>query len=300
MSALEAGRVPHAYLFVGPEGVGKRAAARAWAQILLCEAPLSPVRACGECAGCRKVAAGGHPDLLWINFERQAALAKEPVEKQKSIKIDTVRQMEHSLRLKPLEGRVKIAVLDPADALVDAAAHALLKILEEPPPATHLVLIACDAATLLPTLRSRCQKVRFRPLAQNILAELLLTIKPGLSEAEARAAAAGAEGSVSRAAARADGGEPLDFDWAGATLSELLAWCEGFGNPRLGRSAAERFLESLLGVFQEGLRGGRAPAEDLQVILTALHRLRQNAHITLVLQTLLLTLRRSARDRARA
>jgi DNA polymerase-3 subunit delta' len=90
---------------------------------------------------CQKVENGGHPDLLWVDFARQAALLKETVDKQKSIKIGTVREMEHALRLKPLEGRVKVAILTPADALGDDAAHALLKIVEEPPPGTHIVLI---------------------------------------------------------------------------------------------------------------------------------------------------------------
>ena len=299
-SALTSSRVPHAYLFVGPEGVGKAKAARLWAQILLCEAPVSPVQACGQCVGCRKAVAGGHPDLLSVDFERQAALLKEPLEKQKSIKIDTVREMEHTLRLKPSEARVKVALLDPADALVDAAAHALLKILEEPPAATHLVLIAREATALLPTIRSRCHLVRFRPLDQVTLAEIVRGLKPGVSEAETRTAATVAEGSVARALAAIDGSGALDFDWTSVPLSELLAWCEGFGNPRLGRSAAERLVESLMAREQESLRRGEGSAEALRESLTALHRLRQNAHVTLTLQTLLLGLRRRAREKAEA
>lgn len=299
-AALEAGRVPHAYLFVGPEGTGKHTAALAWAQILLCARPETRTTACGVCVACQKVQAGAHPDLLEVGFARQAALLKEPVEKQKSLKIDTLRDMERLLRFRPVEGRVKVALLDPADELVDAAAHALLKILEEPPPDTHLVLIVREATALLPTLRSRCQWVRFRPLAQGPLTDILRALRPDLTEEDLSRAVAGAEGSAALALKRAEGVEALGFSWETAALSELLSWCEGFGNPRLGRTAAERFLEGLLADLRKKLRTGASDREEVWQALTALHRLRQNAQVTLVLQSLLLTLRRKSREKSNA
>lgn len=295
--ALVQGRVPHAYLFTGPDGVGKRAAARAWAQVLLCAQP-DGARACGQCGGCQKVAAGAHPDVLWIDFDRQAVLLKEPLEKQKSIKIDTIRQMDQALRLKPMEGRVKVAVIDPADAMVEAAAHALLKILEEPPAQTHLVLLSGSAASLLPTIRSRCQRVRFGPLSAEVLRDLLPGLRAGLTNEAVDAAVESAGGSLSRALALTEEA-PVVFDWEAASLSELLGWCEGFGNPRLGRAAAERLIEGLLARFQSEARAGGRTAEDLESALRALHQLRQNANVTLVLQGLFLGLRRRARKKAR-
>ncbi len=299
LSAFRSGRVPHAYLFVGPEGVGKRATALQWAKALNCASPASPGGACETCAACRKIQARNHPDVLWIGFEHQARLLNEPVDKQRSIKIDTVRDMEHMLRLKPLEGRVKIAFLEPADKLVEAAAHALLKILEEPPPQTHLVLLALDASQLLDTIRSRCQWVRFRPLPAATVAELLQQGPTGVTDEEALRIARLSEGSLSRARALLEGGEGMDFDWEAAPLSELLSWAEQFHTPRNGRAAAQDFLRRLLAQFQEDLRQGRCEEAELRRVLDALHQIQQNVSSQLVLETLLLRLRWD-RKKARA
>jgi DNA polymerase III delta' subunit len=297
LSALRSRRVPHAYLFAGPDGVGKRTVARQWIKMLNCERPASDVEPCESCAGCRKVESLTHPDVLWVDFAFQAALLKEPVEKQKALKIDTVREMEKILQLKPLEGRVKVACLSPAEHLVEAAAHALLKILEEPPPKTHLILIAQDPGQILGTLRSRCQWVRFRPLAAESIATHLLNRVDHPTEAEARAAAFQAEGSLSRALEILSGAEELSFAWDAAPLPELLRWCEQFQNPRLGREAAARFLRRLLALFQSELHQGLRPAEDARRVLDALQQIRQNVTPSLVLQVLLLKLRRGKKSR---
>lgn len=294
-ASMSAERVPHAYVFTGPAGVGKKTAARAWAKVLFCQTPVSLTVSCGGCSACRKVDTGGHPDLLWVNFVRQAALLKEPVEKQKSLRISTVREMEHALRLKPLEGRVKVAILTPADALGDDAAHALLKIIEEPPPGTHIVLIAMEAGSLLATIRSRCQRVRFRPLAVDVVKDILIREQGHRSVAEIERAVHGSDGSVEKARAVLEEGGGLDFDWARCPLSDLLSWCEGFQNPRLGRTAAERFLESLLAQCQNDARSGERTPEDLKRVFESLTRLRQNASVGLTLQHLLIHLRRNAR-----
>lgn len=294
-ASIHAGRVPHAYLFTGPAGVGKKTAARAWAKVLFCQNPLSTTRPCGVCGTCLKVENGGHPDLLWVDFARQAALLKETVDKQKSLKIATVREMEHALRLKPLEGRVKVAILTPADALGDDAAHALLKIVEEPPPGTHIVLISTEAGSLLPTIRSRCQRVRFRPLAADVVKDILARDNGDRPVADIERAAQGADGSVDKAKTLLEEGGGLDFDWARSPLSEMLSWCEGFQNPRLGRTAAERFLETLITQFQADARTGERTPEDLERVFQSLTRLRQNAGVSLTLQNLFIHLRRNAR-----
>lgn len=295
VASIHAGRVPHAYLFTGPAGVGKKTAARAWAKVLFCQNPLSTTRPCGICGTCLKVENGGHPDLLWVDFARQAALLKETVDKQKSLKIATVREMEHALRLKPLEGRVKVAILTPADALGDDAAHALLKIVEEPPPGTHIVLISTEAGSLLPTIRSRCQRVRFRPLAAEVVKDILARDNGHRPVADIERAAQGADGSIDKGKALLEEGGGLDFDWARSPLSEMLSWCEGFQNPRLGRTAAERFLETLITQFQGDARTGERTPEDLERVFQSLTRLRQNASVSLTLQHLFIHLRRNAR-----
>jgi DNA polymerase III delta' subunit len=299
-SALRNSRVPHAYLFAGPEGVGKRTAFFKWAQALLCESPGGPASPCEDCAACRKAGAGRHPDLFRADFETQAVLLKEPVDKQKTLKIDTVREMEKALRLKPLEGRVKIALLEPADKLVDAAAHALLKILEEPPPATHLVLLAQDPSQLLGTIRSRCQTVRFRPLPSDAIRRALedrTAAGEPLEVSRFDAVIAQSEGSLGRALALLGEATLLDFDWENASLTELLTWCDQFGGARLGRDAAEDFLKRLLPVFQADVRAGRRPSEDAARVLDALHHVKQFVTPSMVLSALLLRLRREQKRR---
>lgn len=300
-SSLESGRVSHAQLFAGPDGVGKRTAFLKWAQVLLCPSPVGPALACEECPSCRRIEGGLHPDIFLAGFQTQALLLKEPVEKQKSIKIDTIREMERALRLKPSEGRVKIALIDPADDLVDAAAHALLKILEEPPPGTHLVLLSVDPGSLLDTIRSRCQIVRFRPLSTGELRKVLedRAARGELLEPDRfEPVIAAAEGSVGRALDMLGEAESLDFDWEGAALSELLSWCEQFGSPRLGRDAAEDFLRRLLARFRtEAAEGCRSPS-DMARIAEALERVRRFVNPGLVLQACLLRLRWERKKRS--
>ena len=289
LSAFLEKRVPHAYLFAGPDGVGKRTAALQWAKVLNCTAPLSSVEACETCVSCRKVHSLSHPDVLHVDFRFQAVFLKEPVEKQKGLKIDTIREMERVLRLKPMEGAAKVALVEPADRLLDAAANALLKILEEPPPATHIVLLAVDANRLLGTLRSRCQWVRFKSLPAAAIAAHLRE-RAGAPAERAEDAALRSEGSLGRALALLDEEEGVSFDWEKAPLSELMSWCEQFHNPRLGREAAETFLRRLLARGRQSLAGGGS-RDEVGRVLGALHQLKSNVSPQLILETLLLRLR---------
>src|SRR3954471_19000745 len=152
--AIENGRPPHALLLAGPEGVGKTTLAFDLAAGLLCLAPNSPDGPCRECAACRKVAHGNHPDLH--------RLAPEGAGQQ--IRIGQVQQLSSELALLPLEGRFRIAIVEKAHRLNDDAQNALLKTLEEPPAAVVIVLAADDAAKLLPTVVSRCTRVRLGPV----------------------------------------------------------------------------------------------------------------------------------------
>jgi DNA polymerase-3 subunit delta' len=154
----------HAYLFAGPDGVGKKLFAVELARALLCEGRTDQnLEACDRCPACVQVEARTHPDFF---------LTGRPEDVQE-LPIDTVRELSRNLSLKPARGRGKVAVLDDADDLNDASANAFLKTLEEPPPKSTLILIGASAERQLPTIVSRCQVVRFRPLPEDVLAELL-------------------------------------------------------------------------------------------------------------------------------
>lgn len=146
----EANRLPHALLLAGPQGVGKRAFARALAAQLLCSA-LQHGLACGACKGCQLLMAQAHPDAYWI----------APEESGKAIKIDQVRELVERMAQTAQQGGRKVAVLAPAEAMNRNAANALLKTLEEPAGSALLILISDAPGRLLPTMRSRCQRLDF-------------------------------------------------------------------------------------------------------------------------------------------
>lgn len=202
-TALAQHRLASTFLFVGPDGCGKRSFALKLAQSLLCERnreeELSP---CGACPACKQVLAGSHPDIDYV---------KKPEDKN-TIPIELlIGETEHRMReglcyrisLKPFSGKRKIAILDDADYLNDsmkASANALLKTLEEPPPRSVLILLGTSEQRQLPTIRSRCQVVRFQPLPAADVAEILLEQQLTDQPAAAQRAAELAEGSVSAAA----------------------------------------------------------------------------------------------------
>src|SRR6267142_149425 len=198
--ALAKGRLASTFLFVGPAGIGKRTFALKLAQGLLCERVAEELLdPCGQCASCRQVITLNHPDVEII--AKPADKAFTPLEL-------LIGDAEHRMRaglcyniaLKPYSGRRKVAIIDDADYLNKEGANCLLKTLEEPPPKSLLILIGTSEQRQLPTIRSRCQMIRFQPLAENDVAELL--VERGLCDdpALARAAAAHGNGSLERAA----------------------------------------------------------------------------------------------------
>jgi DNA polymerase-3 subunit delta' len=163
--AVVTGRLGHAYLLAGPEGVGKRTVARELAKALLCEQPqrTDPFTACDACTACHLVSVGNHPDLLETGRADDA----------NQLSIDVVRGVTASLELKPARGTHRIAILDDADVLNEEASNGFLKTLEEPPPGSLLVLIGTEADLQLPTIRSRCQVIRFGALPAETVSTLL-------------------------------------------------------------------------------------------------------------------------------
>ncbi len=162
--ALGSGRVAHAYAFIGPPGVGRKLTALAFAQACLCGRG-----GCGACLTCRRVAAGQHPDC-------QVVAPQPPRDNPRGapvLRIEQVRELEHWAALAPLEAPRKVFILDDAERMTLPTAQALLKTLEEPPPRTLLILVVAHVQALPPTVLSRCQPVRFRPLDERRAAALL-------------------------------------------------------------------------------------------------------------------------------
>jgi DNA polymerase III subunit delta' len=220
--ALAQGRFPHAMLFVGPEGVGKRTFARVLAQALLCERSAPEALApCGQCPGCLQAEAGTHPDLL---------LVERPEEKHE-LPIQVIRDLGIDLGLKPARGPRKVAIVDDADDLSEEAANAFLKTLEEPPPGSVLILIGTSPERQLDTIVSRCRIVRFDPLPDRELAQVLLEHEVTADPAEAQRLAMLGEGSVSRARSLAD----AELGQFRRALIDEIASPQGFDPPALAR-----------------------------------------------------------------
>ncbi len=201
---LARGRLASTYLFAGPPGIGKRAFARLLSASLLCgRTGPTEFAACGECESCRLFAAGNHPDF----FEVRRPKGKSTLPLELFIGDKEHRNQQglcHDISLKPyLSGR-RIAIIDDADYLSTESANCLLKTLEEPPPHSLLILIGASVSKQLPTIRSRCQIVRFSPLSSESVARVLQEQNLIEEDEDAQALAADSGGSVSVALAARD------------------------------------------------------------------------------------------------
>ena len=180
--ALANGRLAHAYLFSGPDGIGKRLVAMALARAIVCHEQ----RGCGQCLACRKIDHQNHPDLHTLEPDGT------------SIKIEQIRSFQRELNLKPLESPRKICIIEQADTMTVGAANALLKTLEEPRGDTLLILLTAQPNRLLETIRSRCQPLPFtRHPNSRIQAELERQL--GIDATESHILAALSEGSFKKA-----------------------------------------------------------------------------------------------------
>lgn len=183
---MRLGRVPHALLFWGPDGVGKRFTAFELAKALNCLEGEGD--ACGKCLSCRKIEHGNHPDVTYV----------QPSGKARMIKKDVMEGIAELTAYRPFEGRKRVVIIENAECISLPGQHFFLKTLEEPMSETVFILLSSAWSRLLPTIRSRCQKVRFGTLNPETVTELLLRERE-LPESVAAAIAALAQGQVSRA-----------------------------------------------------------------------------------------------------
>lgn len=192
-------RLAHAYLFHGPAGVGKRYFATLMAQALFCEKiPEEQFDACGTCRPCRMMQAGSHPDFLTVSRPEDKSII--PIELLAGSEENRGREgLCYEMSLRPLSGNRRIALIDDTDRFNEESGNALLKTLEEPSARSLLILLSADPERLLPTIRSRCQEVRFAPLAEQTVAELVQQLGWVETADEARLLAELSQGSLETA-----------------------------------------------------------------------------------------------------
>ncbi|MFO0597601.1 MAG: DNA polymerase III subunit delta' [Myxococcaceae bacterium] len=205
-AALAKKQVHHAWLFHGPEGVGKELAALSFAQALVCED--QPYVGCGECLACTRVLKRNHPDVTWVMPEAEqverglAGRSDFTNTPSRDIRIEQVRTLQERLAFRALESSYKVALLVTAHAMNQNAQNALLKTLEEPPRGTVLILISSAPDKLLPTIRSRCAKAAFGPLPTEFIAKKVKELakkKDAVDDVLALQIARMASGSLARA-----------------------------------------------------------------------------------------------------
>ncbi|HBB87316.1 MAG TPA: hypothetical protein DC047_06845 [Blastocatellia bacterium] len=199
---LQSSRMPGAMLFSGEDGVGKKLFALEIARALNCRLPQG-LEACGTCPACKRILKINYPagddsddwkGIIWTDHP-DVGLVVAP---KRVLLVDQMRAIENAANYRPFEGKARVFIVEDADKLNENSANALLKILEEPPPTSHVILLTSRPAWLLPTIRSRCQVIRFSPLAAAEI-ENYLTQNKIADAAEARVRARVARGSLSRA-----------------------------------------------------------------------------------------------------
>ena len=198
---LVSGRLPGALLFTGEEGIGKKLFALEVARALNCRTPKDH-EACGVCSSCTRTAKLNYPQrddadewtqIIWTDHP-DVGLVVAP---KRVLRVEQMRQIENEANFRPFEGKARVFLIDEADKLNDASANALLKVLEEPPKTSYLILITARPAMLLPTILSRCQMIRFSPLTPAEIESHLTKTNVDTRTARLRARAAG--GSIGRA-----------------------------------------------------------------------------------------------------
>ena len=288
LAARRSGRLPHAYLFYGGEGVGKDAAALELARVIRCER--GGDEACGECSSCVRMATMQHPDVRLIiplprgsgekdDDEPMAKLSEGDVRSVQEqlrlkgadpyhriqipranvIKINSIREIRRESSMSTSEGRTRVFIISGADAMNDAASNTLLKTLEEPPGDTMFILTTSHREALLPTILSRCQNVRFDPLTEEEIRTALIG-RGHLDETRASLLARLAGGSYTRALELAESdlmgqrAEVVDFvrKALGGKILELIELIERMAETK-DRDVHVRFLTLMLLWFRDAL-----------------------------------------------
>jgi len=237
---LASGRVPGSLLFTGTQGIGKKLFALELAKALNCR-NRKGLEACDECSSCKRISRSTFPPFGKDDDDRERLIWSEHADLamarpfKQIIRVKPMRELEREANFRPFEGAARIFVVEDADTMNDQAANALLKTLEEPPPTSHLILTTSNPTALLATIRSRCQILRFAPIAADEV-ETFLVEQKHLPAADARLLARTAQGSIGLALA-------ADIDTyrerRDMMLAVLRALTVAFDRAQLLRSADE-------------------------------------------------------------
>lgn len=230
---LTSGRVPNAYLIVGPEGVGKRRLALEMAKALNCTAEAN--QPCDSCRTCGQIARGTHPDVHLLT----------PGGASEQVKIDQIRHVLSRVALRPFSARFQAVVLESAERLTEEAANALLKTLEEPSAHTCFLLTTAQLSDCVPTIVSRCQILRAHPLASEVVERIVLAQAPELNPAAARTVARLSQGSASLALALAAQWENYEKRLSTLAKPAANAGLRSSGQPESRQEVAE-LLEGMM------------------------------------------------------
>ena len=249
--ALSSDRLSHAVLFTGPAHVGKGTLALSLARALNCEAPDSEASPCGHCRPCDRIARGQHADVEVVAPGGICRVSDHDHSRSRTIGICAVRRVEATGAMQPYEGKQRVFIVDPADALTDEAEDAFLKTLEEPPSAVTFLLVSERPARLRDTVRSRCQELPLPPLSVQQLTDWL-TVERQVEPETAAALARLAGGRAGWAIAALDDGDPLEVRRTQAEEARRV----------LNSSRATRldYAQSLAG------RGGGEPVNALSAL----------------------------------
>ena len=186
MKAIENHKISHAYILTGEAGMGRKSIARAFAMTLLCEKGGS--EPCMSCHSCKQILAGSHPDLIYLSHEKPA-----------SIGVDDIReQVNDTIMIRPYSSYYKVYIIDEAEKMTVQAQNALLKTIEEPPSYAVMILITTNEEAFLPTILSRCVKLKLKPLRDSVVREYLKE-NQGVSDTDADIYAAFARGNLGKA-----------------------------------------------------------------------------------------------------
>jgi DNA polymerase III delta' subunit len=245
--SLQKNRIPNSLLFYGPEGVGKRDAALVLAKAMNCLKNKGD--SCDVCASCRAIEKGNFPDVMILFPEKNV------------LKIEQMRALKQTAYLKPMVGRKRIFIIDQAEKMNDEAGNSLLKILEEPPAFTHIILITHNPYLILPTIKSRCQDLGFSQISKQDIKKVL--VERGQEEEKARVISLLVRGNLKQA---------MNLDWEEVQSLREKAWqffevvLRGKGAASFVKDYAFRRRESIEGEFVQLLEILSSFCRDLLLI----------------------------------